>query len=645
MKPRKFRRSVSLTALIAVSVSPLGIAGDVTITTIDPQTGTATIHAEGTTQHKPTYLFEGDNGVMVPDACGVMYEVKTGAYGDREIVDMQYADRSFENVRIVWANERAQFAIGNDGKPWSIEINDKYGSKKTHEFATSYSDSPLDFSKTRLFVGGMGEIPTLAFFDDGRLLSTKEMYERNAQARFVAPRTDWGHIQHAAPVYVGSGRERRVVLVTVDDKGKMARHEPVEEAGDGFATHVTSMQSTNVDGNFAGTRAIFATRRDEVVYRWTDGGDLFALDPMTGAEKRIGEAGAFKGDFMVKPERQIYLVSSSGSFSACARKAAPVAEAPKDTSIIAATDEIKALKAAHYSEIDSAAREQVPYLNGELKAVKPQLEQLLEKVNKLETTVVAPIREKVAAFVTKYGEDGEANTKLREVTGELWYMDGNLSALQDTIKRWDAYRMSVADKIAHMASISFLLGEEALDTSLRGDHYRSAKPWAEWALRFDPSHQRAAEMLAKADEQAASAEAAFLAAIQNAKWPDDITDVPNTEALKKKLLAFFQRRHDGFRYEAGARYFAIRLDSRWYVQKENILGEPIEWRISAWVAETAPGDPKHARIHWLEAGTRSADKSEFAYAAGASDSYLIPIDRVPADDAAMLKESRKLLGH
>ncbi|HEX7046333.1 MAG TPA: hypothetical protein VF275_02005 [Gammaproteobacteria bacterium] len=646
MKTQQHRRFPLLPAMLAAALVPQAYAGDVTISTIDPATGAMSTYAEGSTPHKPTWLFEGDENVMVPDACGVMYEVKTGAYGDREIVDMQYKDRSFENVRIVWANERAQFAIGNDGKPWSININDNYGSTETHEFAVSYDDSPLDFSRTRLFVGGMGEVPTLAFFDDGRLLSTKEMYEREAQARFVAPRTGWGHIQQAAPVYVGSGRERRAVLITIDDKGRMARHEPIEEAGDGFDTHVTSMKSTDVNGTFAGTRAIFATRRDEFIYRWTDGGDLFALDPMKGTEKRIGDAGAFKGDFMVKPEGQIYLVSSAGSFAACAEKAAPVVEAPKDTSIIAATDEIIALKVAHYFPLDGVIREPLPNMSGEFKTIEPTIKTLFDKITEMEDSVVTPIREKTAAYVAKYGEESAAESALREVTGKTWYLDGNLDALQKVIKRWDAYKTGVADTIAQQANTSFVLGEHASDRAARSEHYRAAKPWAEWALRFDPSHQRAAEMLAKADEQAGSADAAFAAAIQNAKWPADITDVPDAAALKKKMLSFFQRRHNGGAHDKGARYFAIRLDSRWYVQARNVLGEPIDWRISAWVAETVPGDAKHARIHWLEAGTNSPDKNaEFSYTTGASDSYLIPIERVPADDAAMLKESHKLLGH
>ncbi|HEX6927898.1 MAG TPA: hypothetical protein VF267_01515, partial [Gammaproteobacteria bacterium] len=303
------------------------------------------------------------------------------------------------------------------------------------------------------------------------------------------------------------------------------------------------------------------------------------------------------------------------------------------------------LSAAHYKAMDDAAREPLPSFSGEYSAIEPQIKQLFDKVSGFENAVVQPVREKVDAFVEKYGDENEATIKLREVTDDLWYLNSSLSWLQSALERWDEYRLNIADNLAQQASTSFLLGEYATDHSLRDEHYRAAKPWAEWALRFNPDHEKAKEYLARADSQAASAESAFKAAIQDAQWPGDAFDPGGgTEAMKMKILRYFQKHHSGSDHDQGSRYFAVRLRHDWYISQTNILDQATEWRISAYLAKTVPGDAGHAEVELVEIGTQTGDRnSGFAKRYFQSDSYLIPIERVPADDPEILQESLKLI--
>lgn len=639
-----------LVTAMTTTMTPVIHAGDVTVSAIDLKTGTAKTYVTGSAQHKPVYLLETkDNDVRLIDTCGHVYMPKRSPFGERELVDMNFPDKSIRDIRLFITPGRGRtFGIGQDGKPWMLMTQFFDYDKPDPRALTKRIDSPFDFSKVRHFIPGMGEVPDLALFEDGGMLGTRDtLGEDDAQARFVAPRNGWGKIQHGTPIYVGSGRERRVILLTIDADGQLVTHTPVEEE-DGFDRHVTSMESKPIGNTkFTDTKRLFAGRYDEVAYRWTKSGDLFALDPVKGSETRLGNAGAFKGDLMIKPDKQAYLLATSGSFAACPAKAAPVVEAPKAT-IVTDAEELKAINElfddAAGAQMDKGLPQNLWEKDaGQLAAI---LSPWLDEITRFEETMVAPVRGKTKTFTSKYGDQSTASTELARHTGNEYFLEGALYNLQKRLEEWDEYRSGLAEHIAYQGNTYFLLADAQSSIEQAIPLFLKAKPYGDWALRFDPENPLGLQIAAKAEKNADLARAAAADALAKAAWPEDHGDFDfNVPAMKKKILAYFQEQHTDKNHANGARYFAVRLGSGWVPGLTNWLGHILEWRISGYIAITIPEDPDNALIIPVQIGTRTNNKdSGFAKRYFRSDSYKIPIERVTADDPEILEESLKLIG-
>src|SRR5690606_10063267 len=221
---------------------------------------------------------------------------------------------------------------------------------------------------------------------------------------------------------------------------------------------------------------------------------LYRVDLATGKEQLVGARGAFaKGDVSIAGET-LYYIEGDGGFADCPVEKAPVVvEAPaKDMSIVAAADALNALANEKYPAIDALGREYVPSLDGEFATLEPEIKQLFDKVNQTEATLVGPVRDKIKAFMDVYGTRSEANAKLRELTDQIGYLNDKVDWTWRAIEKWDKYRFGIAEALAQNGRIFYILAEEALESANRkgnaSKHYLSAKPWASWALEFNPDH-------------------------------------------------------------------------------------------------------------------------------------------------------------
>lgn len=650
MHPRK---TTLLTALLATLATGAATAGDVTISEINTSSGALKEIVAGTLEHAPRFAYRILNGSLrVADVCGAVHEARTDMYGETSFSEPLHPDRSLAQVRHLVVRERSAEGIGADGKPWEIKLNhEQFGTRsgKWYElaFATPMA-SAVDLSAMRFYVAGNHGLPAFAFMNDGGLLGVYEVQEGRDKLRFASPRKGWSNVTHAVVTEVGKGRDARGALVTLDTEGVLRVNLPIEEE-DGWETIVTSFESKVVgNGRYPNTRALFATRRERLL-RWTEQGDLYRVDLDTGNEQLVGSSGAF-GKGTIQPAGDAFFyIQQQGRFANCpVKEEVIVAEEPKDMSIVAAADELSALADAKYEAIDALGRKSVPSFRGEYQAVAAEVQQLLDEVTQTENTLVKPVRDKLVAFEKKYGDRYDANAKIRELTDQRDYVKDKVNWTQRAIQKWDEYRSGIADALAGKARTYFILGEEAMASASRKDrasqHFLAARPWLEAALKFNPDHSEARKMLATVDANASAAEAANKEAIAKAVWPNDVRVKGDINALKKAMLKYFQERDNGEYHDKGARYFAIRIAHDWYVSKTNILDQPVEWRVSAHVASTVPGDPKHARVHFMEAGVRTQPGDlDFTLQSGGTDAYLIPIERVPADDPAILKESLELI--
>lgn len=646
-----------LSALLAALISGTAGAGDVTVSEVDPNTGSLKELVAGKLDHSPrfAYQFHSNDAVRLADVCGAVYEVRADMYGEKSFSEPLHPDRSLAQVRHVVIQDRSAEGIGHDGKPWALDLgqndfaNRKGDFYESVSFASPYTTA-VDLSRMRFYVAGDHGIPDLAFLDDGGLLGIHEIRAGDERLRFIEPRKGWGNIEHAVITQVGRGRERHAVLITLDSSGQLSLNTPVEVEDGGWNTRIASFQAKAVGTGFGNTRAMFAHPHEDAVLRWTKQGSLYRVDLATGKEQLLGKQGAFGNGNVSMAGETMYYIEQNGRFADCpVEEEVVVAEEPKDMSIVKAADDINALADANYEAIDALGREHVPSFPSEFSEAEAQINQLLEKVTQTESTVVKPVRDKIGALYSQYGDQYDINAKIRDLTDQRDYLNSKVDWTWRAIQKWDEYRFGIAEALAQNGRIYYILAEEALSSANRkgnaSKHYLAAKPWLEAALKFNPDHAEAKEKLAKADANASAGDAAAAEAIAKAIWPNDARVKGDIKALKTAMLKYFQERDSGEYHDKGARYFAIRIDHDWYVSKTNILDQPTEWRVSAYVASTVPGDPKHARVHWMEAGvTTRAGDLDFDRSWGSSESYLIPIERVPADDPAMLKESLKLIG-
>src|SRR5690606_15442845 len=149
-------------------------------------------------------------------------------------------------------------------------------------------------------------------------------------------------------------------------------------------------------------------------------------------------------------------------------------------------------------------------------------------------------RDKIKAFRDQYGDQYAANAKLRELTDQIGYLNDKVDWTWRAIEKWDKYRFGIAEALAQNGRIFYILAEEALESANRkgnaSKHYLSAKPWVSWALKFNPDHADARNMLLAADANAAAGDAAAQEAIQKAKWPADVRVKGDAKTLKMAML-------------------------------------------------------------------------------------------------------------
>lgn len=645
MKTRSFVPSRALAAIVAAILASPTIAGDVTVSRVDLATGDLKPVTTGALTHAPAYFFPDSSKPLLADTCGALYEIKTDVYGEKTLQGPIDGDRSLAEVRLLAQDKYGAVGIGLDGKSRSIDPTYQY---QDMVFDVSRGgDSPLDLGKTRLFVAGTGDFPHLAFFDDGRLLGAYNLKGGTPAARFIAPRNGWSNIRHAISTYIGLGRSRRIVMITIDDAGQMMIHEPVEES-EGFESYVTSTQGKPLGTDkFTGTKGLFAHSGD-IAYRWTEGGDLFAVDLNKGTEKQLGRAGAYRGAFMAKPDNDLYLVAATGSFAECPVEKVIEPEVPVGKpAIVIAAEELKAMEKTFYEAVRKQQKKEYPGDIWEKNAgqLATILSPRLADIERFEATLAKPVREKVAAFTAAYGDQNAANIALEPHTGSTVFLEGALNSLQNRLDEWDKYRRDMAADIASNGQLYFQLAQAVGNSPAAAEHFSKAKPYGDWALRFDPANATAKEIIALAEKNVALAKSAEAAAIASAVWPDDSGNFDfDKNDMKEKVLAHFQKHRDDGDGRKGARYFAIRLSSGWEPGLVNWLGHILEWRVSGYIASTIPGDPKHAYVTPIQIGTQTNSKtSPFENRYFSSGGYRIPIERVPADDEAALQESLKLI--
>lgn len=647
------------TWLVALAVMPVQ-AADVTVEWITEAGKRARI-VSGSVDYPIVHVVSPrgiDVDIRFIDACGDVFGFEEDMLGERRFAEPLEPRHEVRDIMAFFSGSYDGILFGNDRLFYELDVSERnrelMGLENFH-FRSVAFESELPLSRVEAIwsrrTGGF----YFARMDDGNLMAIKSFTRGNEHARLLEPKKGWGDVTDlVAGEYVhqkgGAGSD---VFVTLHADGRLVRH----FYGENPSTNNYDIESHEVEGSFSdirrmlfvtGTRAEYGADYSNYVMAWTDNGSFVKIDIDTGRREHIGEAGSFKGERVIPLRNRYgaYLVSASGDYRECPAIEAPEvveevdpADTPDGKAIIAAADEIKAIHEAQHAKF--IERIEKGYPDDLWDKNKAQLTTVLmpwlDELKQFEADVVEPMREKVDAFVEKYGDRGEANAKLKSYTGSDYYLGMELGELQEDLESYAEYRRDVAETIARegrtfFQMAGFMSGADA------ANNFAKAMPYAELALLFDADNALAKEIAAKAEEKAEFARAAEEAAIAAAVWPEDEGNFEfDADAMKEKILAFFQKHHKDEDHSNGARYFAIRLRSGWVPGKVNILGHLLEWRIGAYIAKTIPGDPDHALVIPVQVGTQTNRKdSPFEYRYFSSASYRIPIDRVPPDDSDVL---------
>lgn len=651
-------RSAGLVASTMLLAGQALHAAEVNVEWVSFEDGSKTQVVSGSLEHPIVHIISPgglSEDMRFIDACGDVFGYKEGMLGDREFGEPLKPRNELRDAMAFFTGMYDGVMFGNDRKFYEVDVSERNRQRiglDDFHFRSEAIESGLPLEKVEaIWVRPEGGL-YFARMDDGNLMLVKSFSKGNEHARLLEPRKGWGDVVDLVAGTYSHQKDGATsyVFVTLHEDGRMVRH----LYGENPRTNGYDLETRPVgDNRFTGIRDMlfvgggrheYGAEYNNYVLAWMENGDIQRIDLENGGTTLIGRAGKYKGERMILQRKRYgaHLVSANGAYKDCPVIEVPEvvvevdpADTPEGKAIIAAADEIKAIHEAQHAKF----RERIEkgYPEDLWDKNKAQLTALLmpwlDELQRFETDIVEPLRQKIDAFVGKYGNRGEANAKLKPFTGSDYYLGMELGELQEDLEKYDEYRRDVAETIARegrtfFQMASFMNGAEA------ANNFAKAMPYAELALMFDPENALAREIAAKAQEKAEFARAAEEAAIADAVWPEDDGNFEfDPSEMKQRILAFFQEHHKDEDHANGARYFSIRLRSGWVPGKVNILGQLLEWRIGAYIAKTIPGDPDHALVIPVQVGTQTNSKdSPFAYRYFSSASYRIPIERVPTDD-------------
>lgn len=651
-------RFASLAAVVVLASAAHG--ADVTVEWIAEEGSRATL-VTGSLDYPIVHIVSPrgiDSDAHFIDACGDVMALEEDMLGERAFGKPLEPRHEVRDVMAFFTGSQDGTLFGNDGRFYELDVSERsrqlMGAENFH-FRSGPIESGLPLDRVEAIWVRRSGGHYFARLEDGNLMVIKSFAAGSEHARLLAPKKGWGDV---VDIVAGEYMHQQAgmssdVFVTLHEDGRLVRH----FYGENLSTNNYDIQSHELPEDFSdirqmlhvsGTQAEYGAAFSNRVMAWTADGSFVNIDIETGKREHIGEAGSFKGERVVALRNRYgaYLISASGEYLDCPGATEPevVAKAdpsqtPEGKAIIAAADEIKAIHKAQHAAFRGRIEKGYPEnLWDKNKAeLTAALMPWLDELGQFEGSIVTPVREKVDAFVRRYGNRAEANAKLKPFTGSDYYLGQELGELQEDLANYDTYRRDVAETIAREGRTFFQMAQ-FMNGAEAANNFAKAMPYAELALLFDPENELARQIASEAEKKAEFARAAEQAAIAAAVWPEDSGNFEfDAEDMKAKILAFFQEHHKDEDHANGARYFAISLRSGWVPGKVNVLGQLLEWRIGAYIAKTLPGDPEHALVIPVQIGTQTSSKdSPFEYRYFGSASYRIPIERVPADDPAAL---------
>ena len=260
---------------------------------------------------------------------------------------------------------------------------------------------------------------------------------------------------------------------------------------------------------------------------------------------------------------------------------------------------------------------------------------LAEQIEGFERNDLAGVRERMAAFASKYGS---TEAEIDEKADAMGYVNNYYRAsypyteLAKGIENVARTRTVMADDLVRRAEEMKTRTGKGIHDFARLDQHARIKAWGLTAARFDPDNPRVKAFNDGVDAWVEADAKALYAKIDKAAFPKQAADAPKDAGkLAREAKAFLQKEEDKLAAEKGkevSKVLAVVVTGPWRVFKKNILGEPIQYNLPVATAVQTESEKKKdlARVYlstMLTHEMKGVKKAPPYLGATVGDSYYI----------------------
>lgn len=211
--------------------------------------------------------------------------------------------------------------------------------------------------------------------------------------------------------------------------------------------------------------------------------------------------------------------------------------------------------------------------------LEPLKEQILV-IEKFEREELPGVKEKLAAFESKYGatrDEINNNADKAGYSGVTGAADG-WSMLTRKIQEISPTRLKIADDLISRME-SQLTNLKNISDFHRLKQHAVMREWLEMAVRYSSDSPKVKEMGGSLESRLKADKDEFTAVIERRTWPGN-----STGPIAEAALTYFDRSKEWFKTPHAGKVLGVAIHGDWSVQERDILGNPNMYGIPVFVA-------------------------------------------------------------